>query len=402
MLIFLCTFANYFLLPTMDFSHILTDSYTLTLTCLLAASLIVLSIYYGVFYVGVGRYRSAKSKKDNPQGKSGLPPVSVVLTAQTDAEKLRANLLYILEQDYPTFEVVVVDYRSSDDSKFVLQMLSQSYPHLKVVRLDADANGYQGKKYPFSIGIKSAQYDLLLLTDPECMPKDITNFCWIREMVSGYAKDATSIVLGYCGIQPKNSPFNWLQQYDNMEYSVEYLGAAIRKRPFTGNGRNLSYRRSLFMKQGGFIYHYHVPDGADDMFVNQNATRRNTSVVLSDGSFTMVEPQRTVRDWHNYRKHRCATHRYYRLGLKINRLMRPLGVLLFYLSAALLLVGGNFPWQVLVGLVVVKLAWQIAATAKATGRLDIKPVVYWLSPLFEIYFLIANTILYFIPLSRKK
>lgn len=398
----MCTFANYFLLPIMDFSHILTDSYTLTLTCLLAASLIVLSIYYGIFYVGVGRYKGVKKKKDESLGKAKLPPVSVVMTAQNDAEKLRSNLLYILEQDYPTFEVVVVDYRSADDTKFVLQMLSQSYPHLKVVRLDADANGYQGKKYPFSIGIKSAQYDLLLLTDPECMPKDITDFCWIREMVSGYANDATSIVLGYCGIQPKKSPFNWLQQYDNMEYSVEYLGAAIHGRPFTGNGRNLSYKRSLFMKQGGFIYHYHVPDGADDMFVNQNATRRNTAAVLSDGSFTMVEPQRTVSDWHNYRKHRRATHRYYRLGLKINRLMRPLSVLLFYLSAALLLVGGHFPWQVLAGLVVLKLAWQIVATAKATDRLDIRPVVYWLSPLFEIYFLIANTILSFIPLSRKK
>ena len=242
----------------------------------------------------------------------------------------------------------------------------------------------------------------MLLTDPECMPKNITDFCWIREMVSGYTQDSTSIVLGYCGIRTKKSPFNWLQQYDNMDYSVEYLGAAIRRMPYTGNGRNLSYRRSMFMKHGGFIYHYHVPDGADDMFVNQNATRRNTVVMLSDGSFTMVEPQRTLRDWHNYRKHRSATHKYYRLGLKINRLMRPLGVLLFYLSAALLLVGGQFPWQVLAGVLVLKLVWQIVATSKATDRLDIKPVVHWLSPLFEIYFLIANTILYFIPLSRKK
>ena len=81
--------------------------------------------------------------------------------------------------------------------------------------------------------------------------------------------------------------------------------------------------------------------------------------------------------------------------------MRPLGVLLFYLSAALLLVGGNFPWQVLAGVVLIKLIWQIVATAQATERLDIKPVVYWLSPLFEIYFFIANTISGIIPLSKK-
>jgi hypothetical protein len=386
----------------MDFSHILTDSYTLTLTCILVASLAVLSLYYGLFYMTVGRYKGPRTKKKEEAQAASLPPVSVVLTAQNDDEKLRANLLYILEQDYPTFEVVVVDYRSTDDSKFVLQMLAQTYSNLKVVRLEANANGYQGMKYPFSIGIKSAKYDVLMLTDPECMPKDVTNFCWLREMVAGYVGKNTEVVLGFCGIQGKRSPFNWLQQYDNLDYSAEYLGAAIHHRPFTGCGRNLSYRRSLFMKSGGFIYHYHVPDGADDMFVNQNATRRNTSVVLSDGSFTTVQPQRTLGEWHTYRRHRAATHRYYGTRLKFNRMMRPLGVLLFYLSAALLLAGGKFPWEVLAGVLLLKLAWQIVATAKVADRLDIKPVVYWLSPLFEIYFLIANTISRIIPLSKKK
>ena len=386
----------------MDFSHILTDSYTLTLTCLMAASLLVLCLYYGIFYFKVGRYKGPKAKKDELRPSASLPPVSVVMTTQNDAEKLKANLLYVLEQDYPTFEVVVVDYLSTDDSKFVLQMLADNYRHLKVVTFRANANGFQGKKYPFSIGIKSAQYDLLLLTDPECLPKDITNCCWIREMVAGYSRKHTEMVLGYCGIQPKASPFNWLQQYDNMDYSVEYLGAAIHRRPFTGNGRNLSYRRSMFMKNGGFIYHYNIPDGADDMFVNQNCTRRNTTVVLTDGSFTTVAPQRSVRDWRQYRIHRMATHKYYGLGLKISRMMRPLSVFVFYLAAALLLVSGTFPWQLLAGVVALKLAWQIVATAQSTERLDIKPIVYWLSPLFEIYFLIANTILGIIPLSRKK
>ena len=274
----------------MDFSHILTDSYTLTLVCLLVASLIILSLYYGLFYMGVGRYKGPRTNKKKEESKqTALPPVSVVMTAHNDADKLRANLLYVLEQDYPTFEVVVVDYRSSDDSKYVLQMLSQTYNHLKVVHLDANPNGFQGLKYPFSMGVKSAQYDLLLLTETDCVPKDVTNFCWIREMVAGYVGKQTEMVLGYCGIQPRRSPINWLQQYDNLDYSVEYLGAAIHRRPFTGCGRNLSYKRSLFMKSGGFIYHYHIPDGADDMFVCQNATRRNTSVVLSDGALPAVE-----------------------------------------------------------------------------------------------------------------
>lgn len=385
----------------MDFSHIVTDHYTLALACLMALSLIFLSLYYGLFYFRVGRYKGPKTPKKADSSESDLPPVSVVLTAQNDAEWLKANLIYLLEQDYPTFEVVVVDYMSKDDTKFVLKLLGENYKRLKVVPVGENANGYQGKKYPMSMGIASAKYDILLMADPDCMPNDLSNFCWIREMVKGYVHKNIDIVLGYSGIHTKKGLFNLLQQYDNLDYSVEYIGAALLRHPFTGTGRNLSYRRSFFMKSHGFIYHYNIPDGADDMFVYQNSRRRNTSVVLTDGSYIMVDPQPTLRRWHNHRKRRVVTHKYYSFRTKLTRLLRPASVVAFYLAGTLLLLRGHMPWEVLAAALVVKLAWQIVCTAQASRRLQVKPASYWLSPLFEIYFLIANTILSITPLSKK-
>ena len=386
----------------MDFTQILTDPCTMVLTVLLAVSLVVLSLYYGLFFFRVGRYKGAvRKKKDDSTTDDDLPPVSVVMAAQNDSEWLRSNLVYLLEQDYPDFEVVVVDYLSTDDTQFVLKLLAENYKNLKIVTFHENVNGYLGIKYPLSIGIKSAKNDILLLAEPECIPMDCTRFNWIREMVAGYVHDHIDIVLGYCGIAYKSTPFNWLQQYDNMDYSVEYLGAAVMHSPFTGNGRNLSYRRSLFMKHDGFIYHYHIPDGADDMFVNQNCRRRNTAVVLSRDAFTVVQPQPSLRQWHLFRKHRVATHTFYSFGLKLARLVRPLSVLFFYLAGALLLALGTFPWQILAAVLAVKLAWQIIATSVAARSLAVKPIVAILSPLFEIYFLIANTFLSIIPLSKQ-
>lgn len=384
----------------MDLSSILTDLYTFVPLCVLALSLIILAVEYGINYLCVVRYKGplSRKKKENSQNQ---PPVSVVLIAQNDAEWLRTNLVYLLEQDYPDFEVVVVDYLSNDDTKFVLQLLSENYKHLKIVSFCQNSNGYVGKKFPFSIGIKSAKNDVLLLADPDCMPKDLVNFCWIREMVKGYVHDKVDIVLGYCGIHSKASLFNWLQQYDNLDYSVEYLSSAIRHHPFTGNGRNLSYRRSLFMKHDGFIYHYNIPDGADDMFVNSNARKHNTSVVLAPGSYTMVEPKKSLHQWHLYRKHRTVTHTFYKFGLKLRRLIRPINVLLFYLAGVALLLWGSLPWEILAGVLLVKLIWQIFCTSRATRKLLIKPIVAWLSPFFEIYFLIANTFLAISPLPKK-
>ena len=385
----------------MDFSHILTEPYILTLTILMAASLIILCIYYAIFHFRVGRYKGPKKKNTAPATSSPCPPVSVVLTAQNDAEWLKTNLVYLLEQDYPDFEVVVVDYMSKDETQFVLKILSENYPNLKVVPLAGNANGYRGKKYPMSIGIKSAKNDILVFADPNCRPIDLTNFSWLRQVVSAYADPKTEAVLGYCAIQPKPGPFNWLQQYDNLAHSVEYLAAAIMRHPFTGNGRNLSYRRSLFMRKRGFIYHYSIPDGADDMFVNQNCNGNNTRVVLTQDSFTVVEPMNTLAQWHSYRKHRTVTHKYYSLWLKLSRLLPSCCLVLFYLAGALLLASTAMPWPLLLAALLVKLAWQIVATSRAAARLMVKPVVAWLSPLMEIYFLFANTILSLSPLPKK-
>ena len=385
----------------MDFSNILTDSYTLVLAGLMALSLVILALYYGLFYFRVGHYKGPKAKKKSAAEDEKMPPVSVVLTAQNDAEWLKNNLIYLLEQDYPDFEVVVVDYMSKDDTRFVLKLLSENYKHLKVVPVGENANGYHGKKYPMSMGIASAKNEVLLLADPECVPEDLTNFCWIRNMVKGYVHKNIEMVLGYCGIKHKSGLFNVLQQYDNLDYSIEYIGAALMHSPFTGNGRNLSYLRSFFLKSHGFIYHYNVADGSDDMFVYNNRKRHNTSVVLNDGSFTMVDPQPNVRLWHNYRKHRIVTHKYYSLMTKLYRLLRPVAVVLFYLLGVLLLLRGTMPWIVLAAALLVKLAWQIICVSQSTKRLGIRPVVYWLSPLLEIYFIIANTFLTITPLSKK-
>lgn len=382
----------------MDFSHILTEPYTLVLTCVLAVSFVLLAIFYGLFDFKVGRFRrraSVQADNDN------LPPVSVVLVAHNEGGSLRSNLLYLLEQDYPDFEVVVVDYVSSDDTKFVLQVLSENYKRLKVVTFQENVSGYQGKKYPLSIGIKSAKNDILLFAEPDCVPSDLKGFTWIREIVAGYVHEHVDIVLGFSGIQYKPTLLNWLQQYDNLAYSVEYLGASILNRPFTGNGRNISYRRSFFLANNGFIYHYYEPYGADDMFVNQNSHRYNTSQVLAPDSFTMTQPQASLGQWRQHRKIRTSTHKYYSFGLKLFRLVRPLSVVFFYLSAALLLAAGTFPWEILALLLALKLAWQIVASQQAAKRLQVRPVVAWLSPLMEIYFLISNTILAFSPLNSK-
>lgn len=379
-----------------DFSHFLPDTYAVALAAVTLAAFIYLSLYYGLYHFRVGRWHL---KKDGQQSAdTALPPVSVVLTARNDAAWLKENLVYLLEQDYPSFEVVVVDYLSHDETQFVLKLLKDYYPHLKIVPFKEDVNLFQGKKYPLSIGIKSAANDILLLADPDCTPK---NLLWLRGMVRGYADKDTQIVLGYCGVKRTKTLLGALQQYDTLAYGAQYLGSALLGHPYTGSGRNLSYRRSFFFKQGAFISHYDVADGSDDLFVYQNADRHNTAVCIDADACLSADPKKNFRGWHDERRHRVATRNRHTLANRLQQSLPTIVNALFYAAAVLLLLRGTLPWPVIAATIAIKWAWQIVCFSMLTKRFD-GGYVHFAAPLLEIYFTIANTILILLPLPNNR
>ncbi len=377
-----------------DFHLFLTDYYAIALTAAMMAALIYVALYYGLIHMRVGRYKGRTKSDITPDE---FPPVSVVLTAHNDAAWLRENLVYLLEQDYPKFEVVVVNYLSTDDTEYVLRFLKDYYPHLKIVPFKEDVNLFQGKKYPLSIGIKSAANDILLLADPDCTPK---NLQWLRGMVKGYGEN-TQIVLGYCGLKRTKTLLGMLQQYDSLSYGSHYLGSALMGHPYTGSGRNLSYRRSFFFNRGAFIRHYDVADGSDDLFVYQNATRKNTAVCINADAVLIAEPKKSFSAWHQERLHRVGTrNRHTRLS-RLREALLPLANLVFYAAAVLLILNGSLPWIVTATVLALKFAWQIVCFAQLCKRFE-AGLVYLAAPLMEIYFIIANTILILLPLPNNR
>ena len=384
------------ILHILDFSRFLPDTYSVVLSAVAAAALMYLAIYYGLYYMRVGLHD--RKRTSGAAEASDLPPVSVVLVARNDADWLKENLVYLLEQDYPRFEVVVVNYLSTDDTEFVLKLLHDYYPHLKTVSFKEDVNLFQGKKYPLSIGIQNSAYDIIMLADPDCTPK---NLQWLRGMVRGYRSEQTKIVIGYCGLKRTKTLLGCLQQYDALCYGAQYLGAALLGHPYTASGRNLSYKRSFFFEKGGLIKHYVVADGSDDLFVYQNATRRNTTVCIDSDACLTADPKPTFALWRDERRHRVGTRSWHSLAGRLRESMPAWMNLLFYGAAVGLVLLGNLPWVIVAVAAAVKWAWQIVCFSMLTKRFE-GGYVHWAAPLLEIYFIIANTILILLPLPSNR
>jgi glycosyltransferase involved in cell wall biosynthesis len=284
--------------------------------------------FWGIFFA---RLVFGKQQKNDI---SELPGVSVVISAKNEYLRLKKFLPHILEQDYPNFEVIVVNHASTDETEYFLKELNLKYPHLKTLFVQDEINFFHGKKFPLSVGIKSAKNEIVLLTDADCYPASPN---WIREMALGYL-NKTQIVLGYGGYEERKGLLNKLIRYDTLKVALLYFSFARWGLPYMGVGRNLSYTKSLFYQQGGFMSHYKILSGDDDLFVNKAATSTNTKFVISPAAKTLSMPKTSFADW-SYQKRRHLT-----TGIHYNPLhILLLGAieisnLLFYITLILLLV----------------------------------------------------------------
>lgn len=352
----------------------------------LAASFVVQMVQYWAIF---GRMAFYRKKSKNPEI---LPPVSVVIAARDEYHNLDQYLVSILEQDYPDFEVVVVNNSHDDQlSYYFLNDLTKKYSHLKHVEIKPDINFFVGKKFPLSIGIKEAKNEHLLFMDADCKP---INNQWIRKIVENYHQPETEVVLGYGGFFNRKGFFNKFCRFDTLWVGMQYLSAALCGMPYMGVGRNLSYKKSLFIHENGFISHYTTPSGDDDIFINRVATRKNCKICLDPEGITLSEAKRTFGQWFRQKKRHFSASTKYKLGDMMMLTFFPLFQLLYFVSVvwAFLILLPTFWWFIVPIVFAVRLFTQLFITKKCMKKVGEKGFLA-LVPIFEIIFMLVIPIL---------
>jgi len=358
------------------------QSFSLTELILLASfALVVLVqlIFYWAVFARLAFYKPSKKLSTE-----NMPPVSVVIAARNEYYNLNDNLPSVLEQDYPDYEVVVVNHASDDDTDLLLKEFEQKYPHLKVVTIQQDLNFFKGKKFPLSIGIREAKNDVLLLTDADCKPATAN---WIKSLASHYDSIKTQVVLAYGPYEKKRGLLNFIIRYDTFMVGMQYLSFALMGKPYMGVGRNLSYRKSLFMQHKGFVSHYGISSGDDDLFIREVANKRNTEVELNSESFVYSKPKASFGDWLKQKKRHLSTSKAYKPAIKFLLGLFGLTQFLFWVLFVILLAVG-LKWEIVLGLFVIRFVTQIIVHKKVTALFG-EQTLYLFSLLWEgVYSLI--------------
>ncbi len=260
-------------------------------------------LYYLFFFLRLAIYKKPKKTVQVEH------PISVVICARDEAHNLANTLPGVLVQAYSTtHEVVLVNDNSEDETKYLLDEFKKSFKNLNPVLLTQEAKMIAGKKFPLSMGIKSAKNETLLLTDADCLP---ASEHWMRLMQDGY-DDGKEIVLGYGAYKKKPGLLNKLIRFETFHTALQYFSYALAGLPYMGVGRNLSYKRELFIKNKGFSSINQIPSGDDDLFINQVANRRNTAIVIDHDAHTLSEPKTTFKDWMTQKYRHYTTSKFYK------------------------------------------------------------------------------------------
>lgn len=316
-------------------------------------------------------------KPTNPKPKKIA--VSVIICAKNEAENIKRFLPSILEQDYPNFEVVLIDDDSRDDTLEVMEAFAEKNSNIKLVKVKNIEAFWSNKKYALTLGIKAASNDYLLFTDADCEPvsKD-----WIRSMSSHFSNKKT-IVLGYGAYEKKkNSLLNKLIRFETLFTAIQYFSFTKTGMPYMAVGRNLAYRKDVFFNARGFMNHLHIRSGDDDLFINEVSTTNNTALCFSLESFTVSVPKCTLKDWIMQKRRHISTAHYYKFWQQVILTIFFSSQLFFWLLLFFLLIL-NYPWELLLSVTFVRFLLVGLVFFLSSRKLNEKDVFY-LFPFYEV------------------
>lgn len=286
----------------------------------------LIQLYY--FLVPYSRLFKSNKIQNKLQENTNCPPLSVIIVTKDSASMLKDNLPAILEQDYPEFEVIVVNDESAGEDEDILKILGSRYRHLYRTFIPKSARYVSRKKLGVAMGIKASKYDWIVVTEPYCKPESKD---WLKSLSRNFVP-GTDIVLGYCNYTYGKGIFAKRIIADMLLMSMRFLGKAIGEKPYMGMGRNMAYRKEIYLQHKGFSNQLTLTRGDDDLFINEIADSRNTKVCVDSNSIMRMPLPKYKKTWRDDKIGYEVTGNHYKGTARVSNSLETWSAWLFNLS----------------------------------------------------------------------
>jgi len=252
-----------------------------------------------VFYFGAGLALTMGVLRLRRCIQNETPSVSVIVAARNEEQTIGPLLDALLQQDYPDYEILIVDDRSTDRTASIIRHYLDSNDNIRLITIETLSGSMPPKKNALEAGIRQARGEIMCFTDADCIP----GTSWIRSLAACFTREV-GLVAGFSPYSRNPSPasphaqsekslmsrllFRFIQ-YEELRGGLWAAGSIGLGLGWLCTGRNLAYRRTVWNEVGGFSRISHSVSGDDDLFLQ--LVRRTTRWKIR---FT-TDPQSYVR-----------------------------------------------------------------------------------------------------------
>lgn len=373
----------------------------IVLLSILAVSFIIQLIFCWVVLAKPYQYMKSV-EKGQIRFFSGFPPISVIVYVRNRLYNLRNFLPALLEQDYPNFEVIIVNDGSTEENNNTLAHLQEKYSNLYSTHIPEETRNVSRKRLGLTLGVKAAKYDCLLLTEADSHTRSNN---WIKLMSRHFGKDKT-VVLGMSAKKSEEGFFRKFMTFDYFYSNLQMLSMALLGHTHTGSGRNLIYSKTHYNEQKGFVRHHSGRQVEDELFINDIAAESQTEVELSPESVIMTDLD--IYDWKQEKKDRVFAGRFYKAGPMALWSLESFSRIFFILSVIACLVWvflypSTLPYMAgtALGCYLIRLVSQLFVVNKTASSLELERF-YLVIPVFDIMQIVVNVYFFVYRLVHKK
>ena len=351
----------------------------------LAVTLFAIQIYYyAVVYNRIISFRLMREREKRREN----PAISIIVPMRGESERFLVDELpALLHQEYDHYEVVVVYIGSDNDYYDELQCIRDNHSYMRLTRMGgSNERFYISTKQALNVGIKSAQYDCLLFTIPGATP--VSNE-WVATMAKGFERGSVVIAPAVPNFEGNNLS-TYIMRMIELNQMRNAMVCAIEGKPYYAPRSNYGFDRKLYDSERGYNY-LGLDIGENDLFLQEIATAKRTSVVMSRHSIVKEERIDMVSEWKEQMRYYGNTRQFYPAAAK-HFTTRELGsrALFFIVAIAIIVI---LPLELklgAIGLLLLRYAiavWSSRRVAHKLGERDIA-LKYWIydlmGPMLEL------------------
>jgi len=261
-------------------------------------------------------------------------PVSVIVYSKNEAERLPDFLAQFDKQTHKNYELVLVNNASTDDTRFIFEDFAENHANAVIVNVENNEAFWASRKYALTLGIKKATHENLLFTTTSVL---FNSEDWITRN-SNLLKKKIQIIVGHAYFEKKGGFTNLLIRFSEIMSNLQNYGTAAITKPYRASQANFGYTKSIFFNNNGYSNHMSTYEGAEDLFLKQNASTSNVRLATRPSNSVEKKMPESYSNWLDYKATQRKIAKQYTASNKFNFRLFGLSQFLFFVLATATLI----------------------------------------------------------------